>query len=87
MTPFLPVNDSPPSDVVPPLPQFLPSREGQQGSGQMRSEPWAVVVLSRRCETGFLHGLEVACQEMLANWEKSQRLDRTTAGWQLWWLE
>lgn len=28
--------------------------------------------MSRRCETGFLHGLEVACQEMLAKWENSE---------------
>lgn len=32
---------------------------------------WAVV-LSRRCETGFWHSLEVACQEMLAKRENAE---------------
>lgn len=29
-------------------------------------------MLSRRCETGFLHGLQTACQEMLAKWENAE---------------
>lgn len=28
--------------------------------------------MSRRCETGFLHGLEVARREMLAKWENAE---------------